>query len=164
MSRLGASPFVTQPSADRRADAESQALVERVAAEARTAQRDAVSAQQFASGNVAAIFGPNLVVGSQIELISGLRAQTERGLDSGRENPVDEVRLAVAADDERGLADEVADALRAVGRRYEGVAGHARIRRVDPIVVRAGMPLLNRAVVLQAGVGALPGGHGDLLP
>ena len=40
----------------------------------------------------------------------------------------------------------------------------ARVRGVDAAARRAGVPLVDRGVVLQAGIGAAPGGVGDLLP
>ena len=50
-----------------------------------------------------------------------------RPASSRREDPVDEMRLAVGADDERGLADELIDAPQTVRGRHEGIAGDARI-------------------------------------
>ncbi len=38
------------------------------------------------------------------------------------------------------------------------------LRRIDPPVVRAGVPLVDGRVVLHARVGARPGGEGDLVP
>src|SRR5205085_8268561 len=40
----------------------------------------------------------------------------------------------------------------------------ARIARVDPSIDRTGMPLVDGAIELHAGVSAGPGGEGDLLP
>src|SRR5205823_10263629 len=44
------------------------------------------------------------------------------------------------------------------------VAGDAGVRRVDPTALRAGVPLVDRVVVLHAGVGAAPRRVGDLVP
>src|SRR6266571_2184628 len=43
-----------------------------------------------------------------------------------------------------------------------GIAGEARIGRVDPPRLRAGVPAVDRGVVLHAGIGAAPRGVGDL--
>ena len=74
------------------------------------------------------------------------------------------MRLAVGADDPLRPAHQRVDPLPAVGRGHQGVAGDARVRRVDAAVLGTGVPLVDGGVELQPGVGAGPGGIGDLLP
>ena len=116
-------------------DAKRDALVERDVAKAGTGEGDAIAGAQLASRNVAAVLGPDLVIGGELELVAGLRAQAIDRLSSGRKNLADEMRPAVAADDEGRLADEALDTNWAVGRRDQRIAGNAWICCVDAIVV-----------------------------
>src|SRR5206468_12558113 len=52
----------------------------------------------------------------------------------------------------------------AAGREHARVAGDARVARVDPAAPGAGVPAVDRVVVLHARVGASPRGVGDLIP
>ena len=63
-----------------------------------------------------------------------------------------------------GPAHQRVDAAPAVRRGDERVAGHARVARVDAPVRGAGVPLVDRGVVLHAGIGAGPRRVGDLVP
>ena len=49
-------------------------------------------------------------------------------------------------------------------RKNAGIAGDARIGRIDPARLRAGVPAVDGVVVLHAGIGAAPGGEGNLFP
>src|SRR5205807_4156348 len=75
--------------------------------------------------------------------------------------------LVIPGVDVDDLPDEVTDrhGVPTVGDADERVAGDAaRVGGVDPPVHRAGVPLVDGGVELHAGVGAGPGGVGDLVP
>src|SRR5262249_39760959 len=103
-------------------------------------------------------------VGGDTDFIAGLRAKTEHLLATGREYLLHPVWLAVRADHTGALAHERIDPPPALARRHQRVAGDARVRRVDAIGRLARVPLLDRVVVLNAGIGACPGGVGDVAP
>ena len=139
-------------------------LFERTRPKPEPQQRNIVAETQLGRRRRRRDWSCDAMVGRQLEFIAAGGSQTKRRFRSGREDAVDEMRLAVAADDERRLTDQSRDPRRAVGGRNAGVAGNARIGRVDAVVVRAGVPLLNGVVELQARIGALPRRHGDLFP
>ena len=72
--------------------------------------------------------------------------------------------VRVDADLFAGLAarDELGDRKEALRRVHARIAGEARIGRIDPPGHGARVPLVDRRVVLDARVGALPRGLGDL--
>ena len=96
------------------------------------------------------------MVTSKPQLISGASAEGVDGFRPRWEDAVDEVRLAVRADDERGFANHLIDTAQTVCCRNQRVAGDARIRCVDSTVCGARMPLVDRRVELQSGIRALP--------
>ncbi len=73
-------------------------------------------------------------------------------------NAVDVERAVVVLEGEQVERGEIA------GRVVEEHVLRARVRGVDAAALGAGVPLVDGGVVLQAGVGAAPGGLGDLLP
>ena len=48
--------------------------------------------------------------------------------------------------------------------QHAGITGDARVGCVDSAGFRAGMPLVDRVIILHTRVGAAPGGEGDFLP
>ena len=104
------------------------------------------------------------MIGGDAQPVARPGRQREHGLGAGREDARHQVRLAVGADDAGRLADELVDAPPALGGRHQRVAGHARVGRVDAAVLRAGVPLVDRGVVLEAGIGRGPRRVGDLVP
>src|SRR5690606_16573395 len=86
---------------------------------------------------------------------------------AGGEGAVGDVDfLAIEVGDDAGrqvdhLVDPTPDAAR---RQDARVTGDAGITRVDAARARAGVPLVDRVVVLHARVGAPPGGERNLFP
>src|SRR5699024_6940709 len=59
------------------------------------------------------------------------------------------------------LVDPAPDAARGEGAR---LAAYAWVRRTNPAGLRAGVPLIDRVVVLHAWISAAPGREGNLFP
>ena len=94
-------------------------------------------------------------------------AELEDVLRAGGEGAFGDVDfLAVEVGDDAGRqVDHLVDAPPdAAGREHAGVAGDAGVEALIRPDLRAGVPLVDRVVVLHAGVGAAPGGEGDLVP
>ena len=114
--------------------------------------------REVAHRHVAPAHRQDLVVGGDAHPV----AQRASGRSNTGLRPVGKMRVtrwgcAVGADDARGLAHQGVDALPAVRGGDQGVAGHARVAGVDAPVLGAGVPLVDRGVVLDAGIGAGPG-------
>ena len=148
----------------RHPDAQGQVSGEAAPAEARAAEGEAVAHREVGHRDVAAAHREDLVIAGDPHLVAEARPEIEDRLVAGGEDAGHQVGLAVRADDARGLADQRIDPLPAVRGGHQGLAGHARVARVDPPVLGAGVPLVDRGVVLHAGVGAGPGRVRDLVP
>src|SRR5262249_56461080 len=114
--------------------------------------------------NVAAISGKYSVIGRQLDLIPRTGAKSVYRLYSCLECGRDSAELPVGSHDDEIAIEEPINSQPAIGRCDKRFTRHARVRPVDPPVVRAGVPLVDRRVELHAGVGAAPGGEGDLVP
>src|SRR5207248_1082210 len=104
------------------------------------------------------------VIGGQVQSIAGSGLQPVNHFLAGGKDAVYEVRFSVGTDSKNRLPYEIGDALWTVRAGYESITSNARVSRIDAIVVRARMPLLQRVVILNAVIGALPSCKRDLLP
>ncbi len=84
-------------SARGQADAERDPFVEAARTKARADQAHDVLARELASRHVAAILRPDLVVGGERHFVARIGRQPKDRLFARREDPVDEMRLAVGA-------------------------------------------------------------------
>ncbi len=139
-------------------------LRQRPPAEAGALQEQAIRLRQFRNRHIAAIHGQHAMVAGDADPIAGLGGQFEYRLVAGREDLRDQMRLAIRPDNAGGLAHEFIDPSPAVGRRHQRLAGDAGIGGIDSPVRGTSVPFVDRRVVLHAGVGADPGGPGDLVP
>ena len=148
----------------RHPDAEREVVGQRSPAEAGPLEHQPILGGEVLHGDVSARVGQDPVIAGDAHAVPGASGERVDRLAPRREHPGDQVGLAVGADDPGGVANQLVDAPPAVRRRHEGVARHARVARVDPSVLGAGVPLVDRGVVLHAGIGGGPGGMGDLVP
>ncbi len=115
----------------------------------------------------AADASPDLVIGREGHAVPADGAEFVNILGAGRECAFGDVNfLAVEAGDDPArqvdhLIDSPPDAAGSEDARFAGDAG---VGRLDRAALGAGVPLIDRVVVLHAGIGAAPRGEGDLFP
>jgi hypothetical protein len=146
------------------ADPERQIRSQGGSPEAGALQEEAIIRRQVADGHVASPRREHAMVAGDADAIAGAGGQPEHRLSPCREDACHQMRQPVGSDHADGTAHQRVDAAPAVRRGDERVARHARVARVDPPVGGAGVPLVDRGVVLHTGIGAGPRRVGDLVP
>src|SRR5258706_15072119 len=96
------------------------------------------------------------MVGSEFELQPTFGREAVDGFGARLKRRLDRMQSLVGADDLSPTIEQRIDADPPFGGGHECVAGYTRIRSVDLPAVRAGVPIVDRAVVLHAGVRAGP--------
>src|SRR5207244_9004894 len=136
-----------------------------------------VVARELCCLDVAAIHGPEAVIWCAPKLLTVGEAHTKdrrdtilhydqrrarndafTGLFRGRAMRVDLNLFAF-----RGEAPELTESKQTASRMNARIPREARVRRVDAARVRERVPVVDRCVVLDTGVGALPGRLGHVL-
>ena len=118
---------------------------------------------KLAHGNIATILGRDQVIDRGFELISVGRANPPHVLEAGDEAPIDGMEVSITPNDLR-VAGDVLDSAPAFDGRDKRIARDTRVARGDFPLRRRRVPLVDDVIVLNAGVGALPGGRADLIP
>ena len=118
---------------------------------------------KLAHGNIATILGRDQVIDRGFELISVGRANPPHVLEAGDEAPIDGMQVSIAPNDLRVTGD-VLDSTPAFDGRDKRIARDTGVTGCDFPLCRRRVPFVDDVIVLNAGVGALPGGRADLIP
>ena len=150
--------------ADCHSDPERQAGGHRPPSESGPLQEQSIVLRQLIHLHVASVRGQHAVISGDAYTIAGTRREEIDGLAPGGKYPGDQVWLPIRTDHPHRLSHERIDPPPPVGGGNERIAGDAGIRCIDPPILRAGVPFVDRRIILRAGIGADPRSPGDSVP